>query len=96
MPDFLLGESLVFIRPKLFLSLLAFCMVPLILLALLSYWNDARIAEASIQRDQESRSAELTKSFSELMLGSRTQTNSSQRQMPSSCATKHALQVGRD
>ena len=64
------------IRPKLFFSLLGFCLVPLILLGILNYWNDARIAEATIQREREIRSAELKKPLSELLLESRTQTDS--------------------
>jgi len=65
-----------FVRPKLFLTFLGFCLVPLVLLALVNYWNNVRVAEATIQRDQESKSAEVRKSISELMLENRQETRS--------------------
>ncbi len=64
------------IRPKLFLTFLGFCLVPLVLLALVNYWNNVRVAEATIQREQESKSAEIRKSISELMLENRKETTS--------------------
>lgn len=64
------------LRPKLFLSLLGFCLVPLALLAFLNYWKDVGMAEATIQREQEIRSAEQSKSYSELMLDNRRQADS--------------------
>lgn len=56
------------IRPKLFLTLLGFCLVPLALLALTNYWNEMRVAEAMIQREQERKSAEVSKWSSGLLL----------------------------
>jgi signal transduction histidine kinase len=46
-----------FTRPKLFLTLLGLCLVPLLLLALLSNWNGARIAQAALDGERESRAA---------------------------------------
>lgn len=63
-------ENALSIRPKLFLSFLGFCLVPLVLLALVNYWNEARIAEATIQREQERKSAEANRSINELWLES--------------------------
>lgn len=48
-----------FIRPKLFLTFLGLCLVPLVLLALVNYWNGVRIAEVKLQSDQESRLADF-------------------------------------
>jgi signal transduction histidine kinase len=56
-------------RPKLFLSFLGLCLVPLLLLALVNYWNDVRIAKTAIQREQEIKSAEVRKSINELLIG---------------------------
>lgn len=64
------------LRPKLFLSLLGFCLVPLALVALINYWNDVRMAEVTIQREQEIRSAEQSKKLSQLMLDDGTQASS--------------------
>jgi len=58
------------IRPKLFLSLLGFCLVPLVLLAAINYWNETRIAEEMIQREQDNRSAEVNKRNSRLLFES--------------------------
>lgn len=55
------------IRPKLFLTFLGFCLVPLVLLAVLNYWNEARIAETTVRREQESKSAEHRNSMNELL-----------------------------
>lgn len=49
-----------FIRPKLFLTFLSLCMVPVVLLALINYWSIVRIAEAELQTDQETRLADFT------------------------------------
>ena len=54
------------IRPKLFLTFLGLCLVPLILLALMNYWNSARVAERAVQREQASKSSESHKSLSEI------------------------------
>ena len=40
-------------RPKLFLTFLGLCLVPLVLLALINFWNGERIAEAALQREQQ-------------------------------------------
>ena len=44
-------------RPKLFLTFLGLCLVPLLLLALLNYWNGLRIAEAALQREKQHEKA---------------------------------------
>lgn len=54
------------IRPKLFLNFLLICLVPLVLLVSISYWNGVRIAQAALEREQASRSAALKNSISEL------------------------------
>lgn len=48
---------MVFTRPKLFLTFLGLCLVPLLVLASINYWNGARIAEAALQSEQERRAA---------------------------------------
>jgi len=40
-------------RPKLFLAFLGLCLVPLLLVALMNYWNGQRIAEAALQRERQ-------------------------------------------
>ena len=40
-------------RPKLFLTFLGLCLVPLLLLALMNYWNGQRIADAALQRERQ-------------------------------------------
>ena len=40
-------------RPKLFLTFLGLCLVPLLLLALMNYWNGQRIAGAALQRERQ-------------------------------------------
>jgi signal transduction histidine kinase len=47
-----------FIRPKLFLSFLGFCLAPLVLLAAMNYWYEARLAEITIERERETLAAE--------------------------------------
>jgi signal transduction histidine kinase len=41
----------------LFLTFLSLCVAPLLLLALINYWNGQRIAEAALQREQQLESA---------------------------------------
>jgi signal transduction histidine kinase len=57
------------VRPKLFLNFLVLCVLPLILLALFTYWDGLRIAEASLQQEQEKSlsdfKAQLTSLLSE-------------------------------
>ncbi len=65
-----------FIRPKLFLTFLGFCMVPLLLLALINYWNEVRIAEMAIHREQESKAADREKLIRDLWGEHRTTPNS--------------------
>ena len=40
-------------RPKLFLTFVGLCLVPLLLLALMNYWNGQRIADAALQRERQ-------------------------------------------
>jgi signal transduction histidine kinase len=49
--------SSLFSRPKLLFTFLGLCLVPLVLLALMNYWNGVRIAETAIEKEQQSRSA---------------------------------------
>lgn len=65
------------IRPKLFLALLGFCLVPLVMLALANYWNEMRVAEAMIQREQERQSTEHMKPLNEVWLESQKETPAS-------------------
>jgi signal transduction histidine kinase len=44
-------------RPKLFLTFLGLCLVPLLLLVLMNYWNGRRIAEAALRREQQLETA---------------------------------------
>ena len=48
-----------FVRPKLFLTLLGLCLAPLVLFALFNYWNGVRISEARLLSDQEARLADF-------------------------------------
>ncbi|HLN99611.1 MAG TPA: ATP-binding protein [Pyrinomonadaceae bacterium] len=49
----LLQEFQLFSRAKLFLTFLGLCLLPLVLLALVNYWTNVRIAETAIKREQE-------------------------------------------
>jgi signal transduction histidine kinase len=55
-----------FIRPKTFLAFLGLCLAPLTLLALINYWNGVRIAEATLQSDQELRLIDFTDRVSKI------------------------------
>lgn len=44
-------------RPKLFLTFLGLCLLPLLLLAFIDYWNGLRMAEAALQREQQHEKA---------------------------------------
>jgi signal transduction histidine kinase len=55
------------VHAKLFLKLLGLCLAPMLLLAFLNYWNGVRIAEKSLQREQEIKSAMIKDSFSKLL-----------------------------
>jgi signal transduction histidine kinase len=48
-----------FSRPKLFLTLLGLCLIPLLLLALMNYWTNLRIAESAVQREHELNAAAM-------------------------------------
>jgi len=56
-----------FIRPKLFLTFLGLCLVPLVLLALMNYWSGVRIAGRALRTDQESKLAEFKSAVAELL-----------------------------
>jgi signal transduction histidine kinase len=67
MPDSLQGASILFIRPRLFLTFLGLCLVPLILLALMTHWSSLRIAERALRTDQEYRLAEFKSVVAKLL-----------------------------
>ena len=46
-----------FSRPKLFLTFLGLCLMPLVLLSLINYGNGVRMAEAALLREQQLKSA---------------------------------------
>ena len=54
-------------RRKLSLTFLGFCLVPLLLLASLTYWNDARIAQAALDREQENKATPNKNPISQLL-----------------------------
>ncbi|MGH9927837.1 MAG: ATP-binding protein [Pyrinomonadaceae bacterium] len=56
-----------FSRTKLFFSFLGLCLVPLVLLALMNYWNGVRIAEAALQREQQLKVAASKDPFAQLL-----------------------------
>ena len=56
-----------FTRPKLFLTFFGLCLVPLLLLASINYWNAAGMADAALRRAQESESAPVKNPISELL-----------------------------
>lgn len=53
-------------RPRLFLTFLGLSLVPLVLLALMNYWNEVRVAEVALQREQASRSRPSRNSISDI------------------------------
>src|SRR6266850_390785 len=57
--SFLAWRFGLFVRPKLFLTLLGLCLAPLVLFALFYYWNGVRISEARLVSDQEARLADF-------------------------------------
>jgi signal transduction histidine kinase len=69
MPNSLLGSIALLIRPKLFLTFLGLCLVPLVLLALLNYRNHVRVAEVALQREQANKSAASRNLIGELFNG---------------------------
>lgn len=54
-------------RPQLFLAFLGLCLLPLLLLALINYWNSMRIAEVALEREQENKSAAPKNPINELL-----------------------------
>jgi signal transduction histidine kinase len=56
-----------FARPKLFLILLGLCLVPLLLVAAISYWNATRIAQAALDRERASHAAATKNPINELL-----------------------------
>ena len=56
-----------FIRPKLFLTFLGLCLVPLVLLASIDYRNGMRVGKAALQKDQENDLNGFKHEISELM-----------------------------
>lgn len=52
------------LRPKLFFKLLAVCVVPLLLLLGLDYWNDVRMIDSLVKRGQENALADFKTKFS--------------------------------
>jgi signal transduction histidine kinase len=63
-----------FTRPKLFLTFLGLCLVPLLLLASINYWHASAIAEAALRQAQESQSAPAKNPINDLL-------NENQRQL---------------
>lgn len=74
------------VRPKLFLTFLVICLVPLVLLASINYWYGVRIAQAALEREQASRSAALKNSISELF-------DQNQKEPSSATATSNSERV---
>ena len=64
-------------RPKLFLTFLGLCLVPLLLLASVNYWNGRRIAEAALQREQQVERAAGKDPLMQLMAEHQKQLNAS-------------------
>lgn len=75
-----------FTRPKLFLTFLGLCLVPLLLLASINYWNGARIAQAALEREQESKSAANRNPINELL-------NEKPRELASASANSNLEQL---
>ena len=53
LPDSLHGVLFCLAAPKLFLTFLGLCLVPLLLLASINYWTGVRAAEAALQQEQQ-------------------------------------------
>ncbi|MEP6569167.1 MAG: ATP-binding protein [Acidobacteriota bacterium] len=65
-----------FSRPKLFLTFLGLCLVPLVLLALINYWNGVRIAQTATENEQRARSASDQDPIARLLNENRNRANS--------------------
>ena len=63
------------IRRRMFLTFLGYCLVPLVLLVAMNYWYEARLAEKTLQREQEIQSAEHRNSMNELLSQSQPETS---------------------
>jgi len=61
------------IRPKLFLTFLGLCLIPLVLVALVNYWSGMHIAGDALQTIQESKLAEFEGAVAELLKKDRNQ-----------------------
>jgi len=70
------------VRSKLFLTFLGVCVVPLVLLASVNYWYGLRIAEATLQRDQEARLASLGTEVGETLRRNQDELNKLSRSKP--------------
>lgn len=55
------------IRPKLFLNFLLLCVLPLVVLALFTYWEGVRIADAALQQEQENSLSNLKTQITSLL-----------------------------
>jgi signal transduction histidine kinase len=64
-----------FSRPKLFLTFLSLCLLPLLLVGLIDYWNGRRIARAALQRAQQLQLAESKDPFAQLFAEHQKQIN---------------------
>ncbi|MGH9874789.1 MAG: ATP-binding protein [Pyrinomonadaceae bacterium] len=64
-----------FSRPKLFLTFLSLCLLPLLLLGLIDYWNGRRIAQAALQREQQLKVLESKDPFTQLFAAQQKQLN---------------------
>jgi signal transduction histidine kinase len=71
-----------FIRPKLFLTFLGLCLVPLVLLASINYWYSLRIAKATLQQDQETSLAKLGAEIGETLRREQDELNNLSRSKP--------------
>lgn len=60
-------------RPRLFLTFLGFCLVPLVLLAVTNFWYEVRVAEVTVERAQQRESAEQRKLSDEIFTGHRSE-----------------------
>lgn len=78
-----------FTRLKLFFTFLGLCLVPLLLLASINYWNGVQMAEAAVQREQESNSTAGRNPISELL-------NENQREIASRSANSNAARLVAD
>jgi signal transduction histidine kinase len=67
---------MLFSRPKWFLTFVGLCLAPLVLLALINYWNGVRIANTSRQREQQLKVAEGEDPITQLLAEDQKQLNS--------------------